>query len=326
MRAHLSRLSPPLSASPLRTPAAARRLVGGGHRRTPAHTPSGAGSALPPEDADASAAEAAEDAMPPRTPRAAPRAGKAEEAGKAKEAPGFFGRHGDVFIYIPNLIGYARVAFALYAFAVAFSNPLHCILFYFAGFVCDELDGRFARKYNQTSTLGAVLDMVTDRLSTTGLLALLVALYPPPWHMAALCLVLLDIFSHWFQMYATLLWGAATHKDVHAASWLVRVYYQHRLFMGFCCVCCEVLYLALYALAFPECRAWGALPLPAALAAALPAWVVAAVPRAGVPAAALLAAAAAPGCAVKQLCNWVQLAGAARRLVEWDAKGRARAA
>lgn len=30
-------------------------------------------------------------------------------------------------------------------------------------FVCDELDGRFARKFNQTSTLGAVLDMVTDR-------------------------------------------------------------------------------------------------------------------------------------------------------------------
>jgi phosphatidylglycerophosphate synthase len=30
-------------------------------------------------------------------------------------------------------------------------------------FVCDELDGRAARTFNQTSTLGAVLDMVTDR-------------------------------------------------------------------------------------------------------------------------------------------------------------------
>ena len=30
-------------------------------------------------------------------------------------------------------------------------------------FVADETDGRFARQYNQTSTLGAVLDMVTDR-------------------------------------------------------------------------------------------------------------------------------------------------------------------
>ncbi len=30
-------------------------------------------------------------------------------------------------------------------------------------FVADETDGRLARKYHQTSTLGAVLDMVTDR-------------------------------------------------------------------------------------------------------------------------------------------------------------------
>ncbi len=36
-------------------------------------------------------------------------------------------------------------------------------LFCRCSFVCDELDGRFARKFNQTSTLGAVLDMVTDR-------------------------------------------------------------------------------------------------------------------------------------------------------------------
>lgn len=30
-------------------------------------------------------------------------------------------------------------------------------------FVCDELDGRFARMLNQSSTFGVVLDMVTDR-------------------------------------------------------------------------------------------------------------------------------------------------------------------
>jgi hypothetical protein len=35
-------------------------------------------------------------------------------------------------------------------------------------FVCDELDGRFARKFKQTSTLGAVLDMVTDRCARRG--------------------------------------------------------------------------------------------------------------------------------------------------------------
>lgn len=61
------------------------------------------------------------------------------------------------------LAGYLRVVSAFYAFAVASSNPLACVLAYFFSFVCDELDGRFARMLGQTSTLGAVLDMVTDR-------------------------------------------------------------------------------------------------------------------------------------------------------------------
>ncbi|KAI3820443.1 hypothetical protein L1987_07990 [Smallanthus sonchifolius] len=36
----------------------------------------------------------------------------------------------------------------------------------YSGHVCDALDGWFARKFNQISTFGAVLDMVTDRLPT----------------------------------------------------------------------------------------------------------------------------------------------------------------
>ncbi len=43
-----------------------------------------------------------------------------------------------------------------------------------------------------------------------------------------------------FQMYSTLLVGASTHKDTHSRSWLVAFYYSNRIFMGFCCVCCEV--------------------------------------------------------------------------------------
>lgn len=51
--------------------------------------------------------------------------------------------------------GYARVAAAVYAFAVALHSPGATVLAYFASFVCDELDGRFARKFNQCSTLGS---------------------------------------------------------------------------------------------------------------------------------------------------------------------------
>ena len=55
----------------------------------------------------------------------------------------------------PGGAGYARVGAAIYAFAVALHSPSAAVLAYFASFVCDELDGRFARKLNQSSTFGA---------------------------------------------------------------------------------------------------------------------------------------------------------------------------
>lgn len=164
--------------------------------------------------------------------------------------------------------GYGRVAFAAYAFAVARRSPGAMIGAYLLSFVCDELDGRAARLLGQTSTLGQVLDMVTDRVATTCLLGTLGALWPPAL-LPCLLLVALDIASHWFHMYASLAAGASTHKDVRSRSAVVRFYYRSRVFMGFCCVCCEVLYLALYALTWPQYRTWGVLPLPPAAAQAL---------------------------------------------------------
>ncbi|KDD73918.1 hypothetical protein H632_c1731p0 [Helicosporidium sp. ATCC 50920] len=232
-----------------------------------------------------------------------------------RQALGFFERHGNVHIYVANLIGYARVAFAAYAFAVALSSPGRMVTAYWLSFVCDELDGRFARMFNQTSTLGTVMDMVTDRVATSCLLCILCVLVPTATPLF-LAILGLDIFSHWFQMYATLVAGAASHKDVHSSSAIIRTYYRHRLFMGACCICCEVLYLSLYLLAWPQWRAAWPVALPPALAARLP-------PRFApdeVPAVALLALAALPGTVIKQVVNVVQLRTAAQRLVEYDNK------
>ena len=49
------------------------------------------------------------------------------------------------------------------------------------------------------------------RLSTAGLLIVL-SILNRQWFFCLLVLLMLDIFSHWFQMYATLAAGAATHK------------------------------------------------------------------------------------------------------------------
>lgn len=168
---------------------------------------------------------------PRRTPKAS-----------ARDTAGFFARHDNIAAYVPNLIGYARIFLAVYAFAVAFSQPVHCLLAYGLSFVCDELDGRFARQLNQESTLGKVLDMLTDRTATAGLLVIVAVRYPG-YYMLPLLLIWLDIFSHWAQMYSTLVNGATTHKDVKSRSPLVRLYYTSRTFMGYCCISCEVLYM-----------------------------------------------------------------------------------
>ncbi|EXC16573.1 CDP-diacylglycerol--inositol 3-phosphatidyltransferase 1 [Morus notabilis] len=115
-------------------------------------------------------------------------------------------------------------------------------------FVCDGIDGWCARKFNQVSTFGAVLDMITDRISTACLLVILSQVYRPG--LAFLSLLALDIASHWLQMYSTFLSGKVSHKDVKdSTSWLFKLYYGNRMFMAYCCVACEVLYILLFLLA-----------------------------------------------------------------------------
>ncbi|XP_034679612.1 CDP-diacylglycerol--inositol 3-phosphatidyltransferase 1 [Vitis riparia] len=156
-----------------------------------------------------------------------------------------------VYLYIPNIIGYIRVLMNVVAFALCFSNKKLFSVLYFLSFVCDGIDGWCARKFNQVSTFGAVLDMVTDRISTACLLVILSQQYRPG--LVFLSLLALDIASHWLQMYSTFLLGKASHKDVKdSSSWLFKLYYGNRMFMAFCCVACEVLYIILFLIAEPH--------------------------------------------------------------------------
>ncbi|KAA6423313.1 MAG: hypothetical protein FRX49_06765 [Trebouxia sp. A1-2] len=195
----------------------------------------------------------------------------------------FYTRHGNVWIYIPNLIGYARIASTLTAFLLAPQYPSVFVILYFLGFVADETDGRLARKYKQTSTLGAVLDMVTDRASTAGLLMLLCKTYPNIF-ILFLSLLMLDLFSHWFQMYSTLVAGSATHKCFLHSQ--------------------------------PRYQSLGLLPvpLPHQLARLLPGMQE----DGQIPAVAMLALTALPGVLTKQFVNCVQLKNAMASLIAHD--------
>eukprot|EP00873_Tetraselmis_striata_P003046 jgi/Tetstr1/423310/TSEL_014008.t1 len=241
----------------------------------------------------------------------------------AAAAAGFWGRHENVYVYIPNLIGYVRVVVMLISFTVAKTSPLTCVGLYFLGFALDETDGRAARAFNQTSTFGTVLDMVTDRVATSGLLMVLCIVYPDGLLLFQLLLIL-DIFSHWLQMYAASLTGV-THKDAESKSWLVRIYYKYRIFMGFCCVCVEVLYLSAYLLHWQhaEHKPWGTVPLP--FIKSLPGGaelLSQAIPHywreEGIPVLFFVALAATPGFIIKQATNVFQIKAAARKMVAYD--------
>ena len=89
----------------------------------------------------------------------------------------------DVLWYVPNLIGYLRVVMALTGFILMATVPdtywAHATLLYIGSFVGDLFDGWAARKLNQCSIMGGLLDMITDRCATLGFLFILSGDYAP---------------------------------------------------------------------------------------------------------------------------------------------------
>jgi CDP-diacylglycerol--glycerol-3-phosphate 3-phosphatidyltransferase len=86
----------------------------------------------------------------------------------------------------PNLVSLSRVVLLIAAVAVWFSGfqKLGMAFGIIAG-LTDYLDGYLARRLNQVTYLGAILDQFSDRLFTTALLLILTTsdatLIPPVW-------------------------------------------------------------------------------------------------------------------------------------------------
>lgn len=156
---------------------------------------------------------------------------------------------GNVYLYVPNLIGYARVIFAFVAFWFSYTEPVYFFVFYSLSQLLDAFDGMAARMLNQSSQFGAVLDMVTDRFSTNILLAVLAHLYTD-YAIVFFFLMVLDIVSHWIHMYASLLSGSGSHKDMSSSNWFIRLYYKNRVVLFTVCACQEGVYLGLYLMHF----------------------------------------------------------------------------
>lgn len=147
-----------------------------------------------------------------------------------------------VLFNIPNTIGYTRVVL-LYA-SLHFSNVPFLVLYTLSSSL-DMLDGKMARRYNQSTFLGCCLDMVTDRVSTVVLLMKIVSVSAQHLHLLSL-LVLTDLFAHLLYFMSSLR-SLKHHKSPN--NLLLRVYY-HRCVLVALCVATEAYYIALYASSF----------------------------------------------------------------------------
>mmetsp|Transcript_5936 Transcript_5936/g.5318 ORF Transcript_5936/g.5318 Transcript_5936/m.5318 type:complete len:209 (-) Transcript_5936:8-634(-) len=196
----------------------------------------------------------------------------------------------EVFLYYPNIIGYIRVLFMLISFYFSKISWQLSVISYLFAFIGDVVDGHVARAFNQCSTYGGVLDMVTDRVSTCGLLVILSTIYPS-YLFHFLCLISLDIFSHWFHVMSV----TGHHKSKETLKHrnaLLQWYYSIYPLFGYCCVGTELFYILLYVLNFYDNNILHQLCYYICL----------------------------PACILKQIVNIVQWASAAHAIASIDAE------
>ncbi|TVY32040.1 CDP-diacylglycerol--inositol 3-phosphatidyltransferase [Lachnellula subtilissima] len=149
----------------------------------------------------------------------------------------------NIFVFWPNVIGYARIVLA---FASLYYMPLHpktCTFLYSVSCLLDALD---------VDKFGAVLDMVTDRCTTSCLIVFLASAWPR-YALVFQGLISLDLASHYVHMFATLSMGGSgqSHKAVDASrSKILNLYYTNKTVLFICCFLNEAFFIALYLLSF----------------------------------------------------------------------------
>jgi CDP-diacylglycerol--inositol 3-phosphatidyltransferase len=195
-----------------------------------------------------------------------------------------------IYLYYPNLVGYGRIVSTIIGFSLVFHSPLAAAIFYSLGQGFDAVDGVVARHFNQCSKFGALLDMLTDRLSTACLHVVLSLLYPAYWGAFA-SLITLDIVSHWCQMYSKLALGRTSHKGSRNPA--LHFYYTFPYALLLFCIGNELCFVMLYLLSFRWSPLWTAV------------WRYALY-------------CSFPVCALKQLMNVIQLYDSCNEICEMD--------
>jgi CDP-diacylglycerol--inositol 3-phosphatidyltransferase len=165
----------------------------------------------------------------------------------------------NVFLFIANVMDYGRVVMTAAAFYYAKSDPILFLILYFISFALDMFDGMAARYFNQSSKYGATLDMIIDRISTSGLLIVCSHFYPE-YSLIFIYLMMLDIGSHWLQTHSGFLDPKLlqnpdlklndNHKNLEEKFWILNFYYKNKYGLLFVCLGAELFLLQIYYLNF----------------------------------------------------------------------------
>ncbi|KAH9813889.1 CDP-alcohol phosphatidyltransferase-domain-containing protein [Melampsora americana] len=152
----------------------------------------------------------------------------------------------NIFLFVPNLIGYSRIILAAVSLHYMSYHPKYCTIAYLISQLLDAVDGQAARALGQTSRFGAVLDMVTDRCTTSCLLCFLSSVYPT-WAIMFQSLIALDFASHYIHMYSSMVAGSKSHKTVSKKqSRILHSYYTNSNTLFIFCACNEIFFVCLY--------------------------------------------------------------------------------
>ena len=173
----------------------------------------------------------------------------------------------NVFLFYPNVIGYVRIVAAVVSIYFMPTFPLLTITCYLFSRFLDAIDGNVARFFNQSTRLGAMLDLLTDCCGLLGIIMGLMVIYPDQAFLLQMSAII-DIAGHWMYMSTSHICGKTSHKEVQDIdNPVLKLYYTSRAFLCAMVVGNEIFYSCLYLLHFyPEillwkCLAWLSFPV-----------------------------------------------------------------
>lgn len=156
----------------------------------------------------------------------------------------------NIYLFVPNVIDYLRVVFAFVSFYFMPTCYVKASICYLLSGFLDAFDGHFARMLNQGTKLGAMLDMLIDRITTMCLCAALCHFYPRYMLFFQFAMAL-DIFSHWLHLHSSMMKGSDSHKKIDlSANPILRHYYHNKVILFTMCAANELFFCMLYLVYF----------------------------------------------------------------------------